>query len=276
MNQSMTQTSERSGVLPGHHLAICGATDIGARRSENQDTYVIADLRSGDLSNPCSRTEIPLSKQGILLLVCDGMGGAAAGDLAARIAAEAIKEQLVGAGSAVTDSPGESLESAVAGANGAVLAEAKAHPATRGMGTTCTAAIVLPDRFFVAHVGDSRAYLLRDGRLQRLTRDQTMADQLVEAGALRPEDVSSYPYRHVLLQAVGTHSTIEPARFELPLRRGDRILLCSDGLHGPVPDQEIAQILGAGDINYVTHELIKAALTAGGPDNVTVIVADCE
>ena len=103
-----------------------------------------------------------------------------------------------------------------------------------------------------------------------------MADQLVEAGALRPEDVSSYPYRHVLLQAVGTHSTIEPARFELPLRRGDRILLCSDGLHGPVPDQEIAQILGAGDINYVTHELIKAALTAGGPDNVTVIVADCE
>jgi PPM family protein phosphatase len=276
MNQSMPQTSERSGILPGHHLAICGATDVGARRAENQDTYVIADLRSGDLSNPCSRTEIPLSKQGILLLVCDGMGGAAAGDLAARIAAEAIKEQLVGAGSAVTDSPGDSLESAVAGANGAVLAEAKAHPATRGMGTTCTAAIVLPDRLFVAHVGDSRAYLLCDGRLQRLTRDQTMADQLVEAGALRPEDVSSYPYRHVLLQAVGTHSTIEPARFEVPLRQGDRILLCSDGLHGPVPDKEIAQILAAGDINYVTHELIKAALTAGGPDNVTVIVADCE
>lgn len=264
-------------TLAGHHLAICGATDTGALRAQNQDTYVIADLRSGDLSNPCSRTEIPLSKQGILLLVCDGMGGAAAGDLAARIAAEAIKQQLVGARSAVTESPGESLRSAVSGANGAVLAEAKAHPATRGMGTTCTAAIVLPDRLFVAQVGDSRAYLLRDGRLELLTRDQTMADQLVEIGALRPENVGSYPYRHVLLQAVGTHSTIEPISSELRLRRGDRILLCSDGLHGSVPDHEIARILGAAaDINHVAHELIQAALAAGGPDNVTVVVADCE
>ena len=259
-----------------HHLAICGATDTGAVRAQNQDTYVIADLRSGDVSNPCSRTEIPLSNQGILLLVCDGMGGAAAGDLAARIAAEAIKQQLV-ARPAVTESPGESLKSAVSGANGAVLAEAKARPAARGMGTTCTAAIVLPDRLFVAQVGDSRAYLLRDGRLQLLTRDQTMADQLVEMGALRPENVSSYPYRHVLSQAVGTHSTIEPIRSEVRLRRGDRILLCSDGLHGPVPDHEIARILGAtADINHVAHELIQAALAAGGPDNVTVIVADCE
>ena len=277
MNQSTTRTSDRTAVLPDHHLAICGATDVGARRAENQDTYVIADLRSGDLSNPCNRTEIPLSKQGILLLVCDGMGGAAAGDLAARIAAEAIKQQLVGAGSAVTESPAESLKSAVSGANGAVFAEAKAHPATRGMGTTCTAAIVLPDRLIVAQVGDSRAYLLRDGHLRLLTRDQTMADQLVEAGALRPEDVSHYPYRHVLLQAVGTQSTIRPTQSEVRLRRGDRILLCSDGLHGPVPDHEIAEILGAAaDISDVARELIQAALAAGGPDNVTVIVADCE
>ena len=259
------------------HLAVCGATNVGVRRADNQDAFVIADLRSGDLSNPCSRTEIPLSKQGILLVVCDGMGGAAAGDLAARIAAEAIKQQLVGAGAAVTESPGESLKSAVAGANGAVLAEAKAHPATRGMGTTCTAAIVLPDQLIVAQVGDSRAYLLRDGRLQLLTQDQTMADEMVKIGALRPEDVDTYPYRNVLLQAVGTRATIEPTESEVRLRRGDRILLCSDGLHGPVPDHEIAEILGAAaDINHVAHELIQAALAAGGPDNVTVIVADCE
>ena len=129
----MAETSDRRAVLPVPHLAICGATDVGATRADNQDTFVIADLRSGDLSNPCSRTEIPLSKRGVLLLVCDGMGGAAAGDLAARIAAEAIKHQLVGAGSAVTESPAETLDSAVSGANGAVLAEAKAHPATRGM-----------------------------------------------------------------------------------------------------------------------------------------------
>ena len=262
---------------PDHRLAICGATDIGASRADNQDTFVIADLRLGDLSNPCSRTEIPLSKQGILLLVCDGMGGAAAGDLAAQIAAEVIKHELVAAGQTVADHPKESLKNAVSDANGAILAEAKAHPGTRGMGTTCTAAIVLPDQLSVAQVGDSRAYLLRDGRLQLLTRDQTMAEELVESGVLRPEDVGTFPYRHVLSQAVGTRSTIDPVTSDVRLSRGDRILLCSDGLHGPVPDHEIARILGsAADIDRVTHGLIQAALAAGGPDNVTVVVADCE
>jgi serine/threonine protein phosphatase PrpC len=262
---------------PSDRLAICGATDVGAERANNQDTFVIADLQSGDLSNPCNRKEIPLSRHGILLLVCDGMGGAAAGDVAARIAAEAIKQQLVGAGPAVATSPDASLKSAVCGANGAVFAEAKAHPETRGMGTTCTAAIVLPDRIFIAQVGDSRAYLLRAGRLELLTRDQTMADDLVESGALRPEDVGTFIYRHVLSQAVGTRSTVQPITSEVRLRRGDRILLCSDGLHGPVPAQEIARILGAAaDINAVAHGLIQAALAAGGPDNVTVVVADCE
>jgi len=277
MNRATAQAQDRRAVSRTRHLAVCGATNVGVLRADNQDEFVIADLRSGDLSNPCSRTEIPLSHQGILLLVCDGMGGAAAGDLAARIAADAVKQQLVGAGQAVVEHPNESLKSAVSGANGAVLAEAKAHPAVRGMGTTCTAAIVLPDRMSVAQVGDSRAYLLRDGRLQRMTRDQTMAEELVDAGALRPDQVSTYRYRHVLVQAVGTKSIIEPVTSEARLQRGDRILLCSDGLHGPVPDHEISRILGApADINRVTHELIKAALAAGGPDNVTVVVAACE
>jgi serine/threonine protein phosphatase PrpC len=277
MDQPTTDTSPGRAALTDRHLAICGATDVGAIRADNQDTFVIADLRSGDLSNPCSRTDIPLSQRGILLLVCDGMGGAAAGDLAARIAAAAIKQQLIGAGPAVAQHPDDSLKSAVTGANGAVLAEAKAHPEARGMGTTCTAAIVLPDRLFVAQVGDSRAYLLRDGRLQPLTRDQTMADELLESGVLRPEQLATFPYRHVLTQAVGTRSTIEPITSEARLRRGDRILLCSDGLHGPVPAQDIARILASSaDINVVTHELIQAALAAGGPDNVTVVVADCE
>ena len=172
---------------------------------------------------------------------------------------------------------GRILEERRLGANGAVFAEAKAHPETRGMGTTCTAAIVLPDRLFIAQVGDSRAYLLRGGSLHLLTRDQTMADQLIESGVLRPEDVGTFAYRHVLSQALGTRSTIEPITSEVHLRRGDRILLCSDGLHGPVSAPEIARILGAAaDINAVAHGLIQAALAAGGPDNVTVVVADCE
>jgi PPM family protein phosphatase len=276
MDQSTAQTSGGS-VARSDRVAICGATDIGASRTQNQDTFVIADLRSGDLSQPCGRTEIPLSEQGILLLVCDGMGGAPAGDRAARIAAEAIKRQLVGPWPEVAKHPDESLKTAVWGANGAVLAEAKAHPETRGMGTTCTAAIVLPDRLVIAQVGDSRAYILRDGRLQLLTRDQTMADELVDSGLLRPEEVETFVYRHVLSQAVGTQSTVKPVTSEVRLRRGDRILLCSDGLHGAISGQEIAPILGAAsDINHVAQGLIQAALAAGGPDNVTVVVADCE
>jgi len=276
MDRSTLETSGAS-VAKSDRVAICGATDIGASRAQNQDTFVIADLRSGDVSHPCDRKEIPLSEQGILLLVCDGMGGAPAGDRAARIAAEAIKQQLVGRWPEVARHPDDSLRTAVWGANGAVLAEAKAHPETRGMGTTCTAAIVLPHRLVIAQVGDSRAYILRAGRLQLLTRDQTMADQLVESGLLRPEDVDTFVYRHVLSQAVGTHSKVEPVTSEVPLRRGDRILLCSDGLHGAISEQEIARILGAAsDINGVAHGLIQAALAAGGPDNVTVVVADCE
>jgi len=275
MNQQATQTST-GAAAQSSHLAICGATDIGAWRDSNQDIFVIADLRTGDLRNPCARRDVPLSRQGILLLVCDGMGGAAAGDLAARIAADAIKQQLVGAGPAVVEHPDQSLKNAVAGANGAVLAEAEAHPETRGMGTTCTAAIILPERLFVAQVGDSRAYLLRDGHLQLLTRDQTMADRLVEIGALRSEDVATSAHRNILLQAVGTRSTIEPIISEVRLRRGDRILLCSDGLHGSIPDEEIADVLRAqADMNDCARALIQAALAAGGPDNVTVVVADC-
>jgi PPM family protein phosphatase len=276
MNQSTAETSGRS-VAHSDRVAVCGATDIGASRTQNQDTFVIADLRSGDLSHPCRRKEIPLSEQGILLLVCDGMGGAPAGDRAARIAAEAIKRQLVGPGPEVAKHPDESLKTAVWGANGAVFAEAKAHPETRGMGTTCTAAILLPDRLVIAQVGDSRAYILRDGRLELLTRDQTMADQLVASGLLRPEEVETFVYRHVLSQAVGTQSRVEPVTSEVDLRRGDRILLCSDGLHGTISEQEISRILGAAsDINDVAQALIQAALAAGGPDNVTVVVADCE
>ena len=211
------------------------------------------------------------------MLVCDGMGGAAAGDLAARIAADAIKQKLVGAGPEVAAHPNESLTNAVWGANGAVLAEAKAHPETRGMGTTCTAAIVLPDRLFIAQIGDSRAYLLHDGRLQLLTRDQTMADQMVEAGAL-----AARRRRHLPRTATSCSRRWAPVRQSSPSSRrcasvGRSDPLCSDGLHGPVPGQEIARILGASaDINRVARELIQAALAAGGPDNVTVVVADCE
>jgi serine/threonine protein phosphatase PrpC len=257
-------------------LNICGATDIGAQRRQNQDTFVIADLASGATSRPCIRTEVFVSKPGVLLLVCDGMGGPPAGDVAARVAAVSIKDGLAEAGIEVVDAPGRSLESALAGANRAILNEVHDHPHEKGMGTTCTAVVVSPERLSVAQVGDSRAYLLRDGRLALLTRDQTMAAQLVDAGALKPEQVETFPYRHVLVQALGSERSVRPVITDVDVREGDRVLLCSDGLHGPVGDDAIAAILKVpGDAAHAAQALIAAALAAGGPDNVTVVVADC-
>src|SRR5581483_1916823 len=224
-------------------LVVCGATDRGLRRERNEDAYVIADLRSGEISSPCVRTDVSISEDGLLLMVCDGMGGRAAGEVAARVAADSIKRKLVAEGADVAHHPTQSLEAAVAGANQAVRAEVAAHPEQRGMGTTCAAAIVLPGSLVVANVGDSRAYLFRDCRLEPLTRDQSVVSQLLESGVLSPEQAEHHPWRHVLSQAVGTSPAVAPVITEARLQAGDRILVCSDGLHGCVPAETIAAAL---------------------------------
>jgi protein phosphatase len=257
-------------------VAVCGATDIGLVRRQNEDTFMIADLISGQLSTPCIGTDFSVSSRGVLLVVCDGMGGHAAGEIAARIAAEAVKEVLVSEGPTVAENPVESLKHAVMGANQAVLDEAAANPEERGMGTTCTAAIVLPTRLVIGQVGDSRAYLLRDGQLRALTRDQSLAAQLLESGAINREQARRSPHRNVLLQALGGRTRVEPVITEVELRAGDRLLLCSDGLHGPVSDERIAEVVATTrDLTAAAKALIDEALRAGGPDNVTVLVADC-
>jgi PPM family protein phosphatase len=276
----MGETSKASAQppvdRPHRMLTVCGGTNIGSQRAQNQDTFVITDLESGRVSRPCIRTEVWVSRPGVLMLVCDGMGGRAAGDVAAQLAAASIKQELQAQGADVGQSPDRSLERAVLGANQAILDEAETHPAERGMGTTCTAALISPDRLTIVQVGDSRAYLSRDGRLRTLTRDQTLAEDLVDRGALKPEDVAHFPYRHVLAQALGTAADVHPVVSSLDLQEGDRVLLCSDGLHGPVSEQTIEKILsGTRDLAQVAEELIAAALAAGGPDNVTVVIADC-
>lgn len=271
-----TAAAEVVSERPHRVLTVCGGTNVGSQRDENQDTFVIADLESGKLSRPCIRTDVWVARPGVLMLVCDGMGGTAAGAVAANLAAEAIQHQLQSEGDNVGQAPAHSLKRAVLEANETVHDQAQVHPEERGMGTTCTAAIVSPDRLAIAQVGDSRAYLLRDKKLRRLTRDQTLAANLVEAGVLKPAEVDRFPYRHVLAQALGTQPHVEPVVSDVELREGDRVLLCSDGLHGPVAEEKIAKILTSiPDVAEVADALIAAALAAGGPDNVTVVVADC-
>jgi protein phosphatase len=257
-------------------LAVWGGTDIGSKREQNQDAFVITNLASSRTSHVPERVDVFLSRPGVLLLVCDGMGGAPAGDVAAQLAAVAIEDELRAAAAEVVREPGVMLKRAVEGANGAIRAEASAHPEERGMGTTCTAAVCSPEGLSVAQVGDSRAYIFRDRHLERLTRDQTIAARLVDEGVLEPSQVASFPFRHVLAQALGTEGNVRPVVTDHDLRENDRVLICSDGLHGPVDERTIAAILAAvPGAEEAARALIDAALTAGGPDNVTVVVADC-
>jgi PPM family protein phosphatase len=256
-------------------LRVCGATDVGLHREDNQDTFVIADLSSGKVSSPCVEVGVTLPDSGYLLLVCDGMGGAAAGEVAARIAAGSIRQRLVAAGDVVSEHPQEALGDAVAVANRAILNDAQTEPRHRGMGTTCTAAIVLPGTLTVAQVGDSRAYLLRDGRLWSLTKDQSLANELLARGVLTPDQMGSFSHRNVLLQALGVKTAVEPVISQYNLKPGDRVLLCSDGLHGLISDAEIqGHLKDAGDFTGITKSLVDHALAAGGDDNVTVVVAE--
>jgi len=256
-------------------FTVCGGTDTGSQRDQNQDTFVIADLESGRIERPCISTDVWVARPGVLMLVCDGMGGPAAGDVAAHLAAASIKRDLEAEGDNVGRAPTHSLKRAVLQANRVILNEANAHPEERGMGTTCTAALVSPERLAIAQVGDSRAYLLRDGKLMPLTRDQTLVADLVASGALKQDQVEQFPFRHVLAQALGTKTNVNPVITDIEVRERDRVLLCSDGLHGAVPEPTIAAILSRGTVADASQALIDAALAAGGPDNVTVVVADC-
>jgi protein phosphatase len=262
-----------SSIAVHRELRISGATDIGSKRDQNQDTFVISDLSTGR-----SRRLIDLTPEapGVLLMVCDGMGGPPAGDVAARLAAVAIEQGLLAAGVECARQPGATLRRALEVANEAIFAEANAHPEEFGMGTTCTAALCSPAGLSIAQVGDSRAYLLRERHLYRLTRDQTIASRLVDEGALDPSQIDTFPLKHVLVQALGTADEVKPVVTDHDLREDDRLLLCSDGLHGPVDERTIAGILAeAPSADAAARALIDAALSAGGPDNVTVVVAEC-
>jgi PPM family protein phosphatase len=267
----------REGSAEAHRLfTICGGTDMGSQRAVNQDTFVIADLDSGEVCRPCAQTDLTVSRPGMLVVVCDGMGGPPAGDVAARIAASTIKNELEMVADTVIEEPGRALLRAVEGANRAILETADAHPERKGMGTTCTAAVLGPNLVSLAQVGDSRVYLWRAGELRVLTRDQTLAEQLVDEGVLDPAQVGRFPYRHVLVQALGTAGDVRPVITDFALEEGDRLLLCSDGLHGPVSEEIISAILRvSANPGVATRALVSAALSAGGPDNVTAVVADC-
>lgn len=267
--------------MNGRKLVVCGRSDVGARRDANQDRLLIAELRpeeplaltaGGDGSALAGPVTLEPGVHGVALMVADGMGGRAGGERASRIAVDAVQRALASEIPAAWACADRLLEALVR-ANALIHEEGRHAPGLEGMGTTATLAGVSTDQVHVAHVGDSRAYMVRGDELIRLTRDQSLAQDMVDAGILG-EDEARGVRNNLLHQALGVQGRVRPVVTSQALLPGDRLILCSDGLSQVVTDGEIAGIAASAHGSLETCDaLVAAALAAGGPDNVTVLVA---
>lgn len=223
-------------------------TDIGCLRDHNEDSLVVAPP---------------------LFAVADGMGGHAAGEIASEIAISVLAER-------VPEHPdGEALARIVEEANREVLRASHDGRGREGMGTTMTAAMLEGERLIIAQVGDSRAYLMHQGKLQQLTRDHSLMADMIEAGQLTPEEARTHPQRSVITRALGSDPHLQPDIYEINVETGDRLLVCSDGLSGMVCDADLESTMRRiQDPQRCATQLVNEAIAAGGHDNVTVIVAD--
>lgn len=223
-------------------------TDVGCVREHNEDSLVVAPP---------------------LYVVCDGMGGHAAGEVASEIAVNVIADRAPATPDAAA------LGQAVEEANLAIIQAAREGVGRAGMGCTCTAAMLENERLVVAQVGDSRAYLLHGGVLQQITRDHSLMADFIEAGQITPEEARVHPQRSVITRALGSDPRTQPDLFEINVSTGDRLLICSDGLTSMIEDYEIEDILNrTPDPQIAASKLVNAAVAAGGHDNVTVIVVN--
>jgi protein phosphatase len=260
---------------PDIEIEVFGKTDVGLIREHNEDNFTVADVtgavRASDGRAPF---RFKLGDKGALMLVCDGMGGAAAGEVAAQMAADAIYESLTASEPQSRDDFARLLRRAVQRANERIFIQSRDNQSERGMGTTCTAAALVDDTLVIAQIGDSRCYVLRDGKLAQVTKDQSLAWQLIEAGAMTAEEAKAFEHANIILQALGVQETVEVVLSQVTLRKGDVALLCSDGLHGPVTDEEmLAVLIAEQDLGKAGDALIQKALDRDGPDNITVVLA---
>ncbi len=263
---------------PDIKISVFGKTDVGLVREHNEDCLVIADVsRDQRVADPKEALEIPVGAKGALFVVCDGMGGAAAGEVASQMAVDAISSALAASAPLPRDAFARLLRRAIEDANDRIYTQSRDNQSERGMGTTCTAVALVDDTLVVGQIGDSRCYVMRGERLAQVTKDQSLAWQLIEAGAMTVEEAKAFEHANIILQALGVQERVDVALSHVPLRRGDVVLVSSDGLHGPVSDEEILQILrDEKDVKKASDRLIARALEREGPDNITVVVARFE
>jgi PPM family protein phosphatase len=262
-------------------VSVFGKTDLGRSREHNEDTFLVADLSTGNASlHPEVRLH-EVGPRGSLFMVADGMGGAAAGELASAMAADLIYRHLATVWAADDDASPERfayrMREAVELANQQIYAYAREHPEVRGMGTTVTAAGVNGDDLYLAQIGDSRAYLVRNGEAIQLTKDQSLMQRLVDAGELTEEEAEQSERRNIILQALGPDPRVKVDLTHQTLRRGDTLIICSDGLSGLVRREEFRDMVADHpELSDLCAGLIDLANERGGPDNITVVAAHFE
>lgn len=264
-----------------------GLTDRGKVRESNQDQFLIADLAKSMLVHQTSlaiedHQRLFGASQGRLLVVADGMGGHAGGERASTIAVNSLAQHVLntlpwflGLQRNQEDDLEEELKAALRRCQRNIEAEESKRAELRGMGTTLTMAYVIWPRLYVVHAGDSRGYLFRGTELHRITKDHTMAQALVDRGAMSPEEAEASRFSHILSNCIGGGTPdLSPAVYKATLQDGDTILLATDGLTKLVSDEDIAKVLAReADAGAKCEALVQAALEAGGTDNITVVVS---
>ncbi len=258
---------------------IFGISNVGLIRHDNQDSFLIANLETGDIATMSAPTLVSVHTAPFILIVADGVGGAASGALASSIATETILSELHRWWHKVPKRTPESIEAAlkrgVDVANKAIYQKATTSPEHHGMGTTTTLAMVLDGEAYIAQVGDSRAYLVRKGgAAKQLTKDQSFVQRLIDAGRMTQKEAAQSEHRNIILQALGPEEKVVTDFYRVKLETNDYLVLCSDGLSNQISPEEIGRITrAAGRPMEICEALIEEAMHTGAPDNVTVVAA---
>jgi len=244
-------------VKPG--IEVASLSDVGRQRENNEDAYLYWE----------SSSEEEFVRKGRLAIVADGMGGYEGGQEASRLAVETVRDVYA---KAFGGDPQATLLEAFALAHERIQDYAERHPGFYGMGTTCTALVLLGRNLYVAHVGDSRLYRVRGSEIARLTRDHSYVSRLVENGIVRSEDAEKHPQRHILTAALGAgvEVLVDSSQPAMLVEAGDTLVLCTDGLWGVVTEHEIVTAVKASSPSEMCSALVNLALQRGGPDNITV------
>lgn len=268
--------------IPSINLSLYARTDVGIVRNGNEDNFLILDLSTGRCltamdEEPKTVLQSAQGYFGTLLAVSDGMGGALAGEVASRMAVETVRDLMLRLQShpvhAEIPFP-ERLRVAIEQANETIHEESLSNPLHKGLGATFTAVATDGVDAYFAQVGDSRAYLIRRGSIHRITKDQSLVQQLIDAGQITEEEAETHSYRNVILQALGAHSAVNVEMNTISLCHLDILVICSDGLSGKISETEIADmVVDATDFQSAAERLIELANLRGGEDNITVVIA---